>query len=464
MIPTVGRIYYMQEQRSHIPCFLFVLLVCLCITVSSIICSAQQKLLPSVRIVGPINPVVSQFFLDELSKANDVQAPAFLLEIDTPGGLASAMREMIQGILASQSPVIVYVAPAGARAASAGALIAIAADFIAMAPGTNIGAATPVSIGGGGNGVSDTMMTKVLNDAVAYARSLADQRGRNRDWAEQIVREGISTAAMEALELKVVDLIAADREELLERLDGQRYLRQGEARYLDLSDAVPVFAEMNWRQQILNTISNPNVAYMLMMLGLLGIFFEISQPGVILPGVVGAIALLLALFAFQSLPINYAGALLILLALVLFILEIKVVSFGMLTVGGVLALSLGSLMLIDSSEPYLQISKAIITATVISCTGFFIFCLYFIVRVQRTKATSGREAMIGEQGSAVTAVSDTGTVFVHGEYWDAIADEPVQEGQAIEIVDMAPRMRLRVRAVSSDDNSVSGDDNSVAGR
>lgn len=427
--------------------FLFSLFFC-CLAVVAVVCAAPQRDLPAVRIAGPINPVVAQFFVAELARADDAQAPAFLLEIDTPGGLDSAMREMIQSILAARLPVIVYVSPAGARAASAGALIALAADFVAMAPGTNIGAATPVSIGVGGNQQSEEMLTKIQNDAVAYARSLAEQRGRNLDWAERIVRDGVSTAASEALDLQVIDLLAVDRGELLERLDGQRYLRQGESRYLDLAGVEPVFAEMNWRQRILNVISNPNVAYLLMMLGLLGIFFEISQPGVILPGVVGAIAMLLALFAFQSLPVNYVGVLLILLALVLFILEIKVVSYGMLSVGGVIALSLGSLMLIDSSAPYLQISRAIITTTVLAFTGFFLFCTVFIVRVQRGRAVSGLDAMIGERGSAVTAVSDTGRVFVHGEYWEAFADEPVAAGQTIEVVALAPMMRLRVRAVA----------------
>ncbi len=434
----------MRVQRLYIHAFA---VFCFCLAAGLTISGAEQRTLPSVRIAGAINPVVAQFLVEELDKADEARSPAFLLEIDTPGGLDSSMRKIIQSILASQVPVIVYVAPAGARAASAGALIALAADFVAMAPGTNIGAATPVSIGLGSDGQSDEMKAKVHNDAVAYARSLAEQRGRNLDWAERIVRDGASTAATEALELKVIDLVAADRGELLTRLDGQRYLRKGQAHYLDLAGVELVFAEMNWRQKILNTISNPNVAYLLMMLGMIGIFFEISQPGVILPGVVGAIAILLALFAFQSLPVNYAGALLIILALVLFILEVKVTSYGMLTVGGILALALGSLMLIDSSAPYLQISRAVITVTVSMFAGFFLFCMFFVVRVQRSKSASGLEAMIGELGQAVTAVNSAGRVFVHGEYWDAVADAPVEAGQTIEVIAMAPMMRLQVRAV-----------------
>ena len=424
----------------------------LCLAGGLTLCLAEQKALPAVRIAGPINPVVAQFLVEELAGAANADAPAFLLELDTPGGLDSSMRMIIQQILGSPVPVIVYVSPAGARAASAGALIGLAADFLAMAPGTNIGAATPVSIGLGGNGQSDEMKAKIHNDAVAYARSIAEQRGRNVDWAERIVREGASTAASEALELKVIDLVAADRSDLLTRLDGQRYLRKGQFFTLDLAGVQPVFAEMNWRQRILDTISNPNVAYLLMMLGIIGIFFEISQPGVILPGAVGAIAILLALFAFQSLPVNYVGVLLILLALVLFILEIKVASYGMLTVGGILSLALGSMMLIDTSVPYLQISRAVITVTVAMFAGFFMFCMVFVVRVQRRKAVSGLEGLIGERGRAVTDVLGTGRVFVHGEYWDAVAEEPVPAGQAIEVIAMASMMRLQVRSVANGDH------------
>ena len=236
--------------------------------------------LPTVRVDGAINPVIADFITTELTAANTIGAPAFLIEIDTPGGLDSAMRDIIQAILGSRTPVIVYVAPSGARAASAGALITLAADFAAMAPGTNIGAATPVSISPGG-GMDETMKHKVVNDAVAYARSIAEQRGRNVEWAEQIVRDGASTSAREALELKVVDLLAESRAELLKQLNGRRYLRDGKEQRLQLADAEPVLHEMGWGKRILDVVSDPTVAYLLLMLGILGIFFEISQPGVI---------------------------------------------------------------------------------------------------------------------------------------------------------------------------------------
>ena len=326
----------------------------------------------------------------------------------------------------------------------------MAADIAAMAPGTNIGAAHPVAIGVGGSGggaQDETMMKRVVNDAVAYARSIADQRGRNRDWAEQIVRESISTAALEALELKVIDLVAADQAALLAALDGRTYLRNGQARTLDTAGATVSYAEMSWRQEILNTISSPNVAYMLLMLGILGIFFEISQPGVILPGAIGALALLLAFLGLQTLPVNYVGVLLILLAIILFILEVKVVSFGMLTVGGLIALTFGSLILIESPHPYLQISRAVIAATVAFCGGFISLVMYFVVRVQKTRFFSGLEGMVGEHGTAVTILNPRGRVYLHGEYWDARADAVIDEGCEIEVVRAEPNLKLLVRAV-----------------
>lgn len=437
------------------------ILIALVLVSSGLLLSAEVVSTPAeirvVRVAGVINPVLADFISIELAAANASNARAFLIELDTPGGLDTSMRVIIQQILGSRIPVIVYVYPSGARAASAGALITLAADFAAMAPGTNIGAAHPVSIGiggSGGNEQGETMMEKVVNDAVAYARSLADQRGRNRDWAEQIVRESISTPAQEALELKVIDLIAADESALLKTLNNQTYLRGGQAHKLETQDVVLSYAEMTWRQEIFNTISNPNVAYMLLMLGILGIFFEISQPGVILPGAVGALALLLAFLGFQTLPVNYIGGLLILLAIVLFILEVKVVSYGMLTIGGLIAMTFGSLILIDSPEPYLQVSRAVIAATVTVCGGFISLVLIFVVRVQKSRYFSGLEGMVGEYGQAVTALEPSGRVYVHGEYWDAHAEQPIAEGSEIEIVHAEANLKLLVRAVKPDSTNL----------
>ena len=366
----------------------------------------------------------------------------------------SSMRDIIQNILASRIPVVVYIYPSGARAASAGAIITLAADFAAMAPGTNLGAAHPVAIGvsGGQGGMDETMQAKVVNDAVAYVQSIARQKGRNEEWAEKIVRESISTPATEALELKVIDLIVENEAALLKELDGRKYIREGHAKTLSTVNSTITFTKMNWRQQILNTISNPNVAYMLLMLGILGIFFEISQPGVILPGAVGALALLLAFIGLQMLPVNYVGVLLIVLAVVLFVLEVKVVSFGMLTIGGIVSLVMGSLVLIEGSEPYQQISLAVIASSVLVFSSFFLLALYYVVRTQKRPTVTGIEAMAGEHGEAVCDFDGEGKVFVHSEYWTAISKDDIKEGEAIEVVRMLERMKLEVRKLGKEES------------
>jgi len=409
----------------------------------------------TVRLAATINPVVSGFVVRELERANAGQETAFLLELDTPGGLDSAMREIIQAQLTSRVPVIVYVYPPGGRAASAGALITLAADFAVMAPGTNLGAAHPVALGAGGGsseGAKDApsvMETKALNDAVAYARSIAEQRGRNVDWAERAVRESVSTAASEALRLGVVDLLADNEAALLAGLDGRSFRRDDGRHVLRSAGARLLHVEMSWQEEVLNTLSHPNIAYLLMMLGILGIFFEISQPGVILPGAIGAIALLLALFAFQALPVNYAGVLLILLGVVLFVLEVKVVSYGMLSIGGILAMLLGSLMLIGSDDPSLQISPVLIAAMVASVAGLMLLVLFFVVRTQRRRFVSGREGMVGEHGTAVNDFQARGTVFVHGEYWDATSEVEVHSGEDVEVLEVGRNMSLKVRPLAS---------------
>ena len=408
---------------------------------------AVETTIRYLNIASSINPVTASFITEQIKIANQNGERAILIQLDTPGGLDTAMRDIIQAELSSPVPVIVYVAPQGARAASAGALITLAADFAVMAPGTNIGAAHPVAIGAG-NQPDSTMMEKVENDAAAYARSLAQKRGRNQDWAEQAVRESVSISAQEALDLSVIDLIAEDTEDLLRQLDGYKYIRDGQTRIFSSTDVTLEPVEMNWRQKILNALSNPNIAYLLMMLGIIGIFFEISQPGVVLPGAIGAIAILLALFAFSSLPVNYVGVLLILLAVVLFILEVKVISYGMLSVGGIIAMAFGSLMLIDSSEPYLQISRAVIAATVTVSAGFFLIATGMVIRTQRRPVTSGKEGMVGETGEAIDAVNGKGMVFVHGEYWQACSDQPILAGAAIEIVRVMDGLKLKVREVN----------------
>jgi len=406
--------------------------------------NAAGTTIRQLNIASSINPVTASFIIKQIDTANRNGERAILIHLDTPGGLDTAMRDIIQAELNSAIPVIVYVSPQGARAASAGALITLASDFAIMAPGTNIGAAHPVAIGAS-NQPDSTMMEKVENDAAAYARSLAQKRGRNQDWAEQAVRESVSISAQEALDLSVIDLIADNTESLLQQLDGYKYIRDGETRIFHGTKSVLERVEMDWRQKVLNALSNPNIAYLLMMLGIVGIFFEISQPGVVFPGAIGAIAILLALFAFSSLPINYIGVLLILLAVVLFILEVKVISYGMLSVGGIIAMVFGSLMLIDSSEPYLQISRAVIAATVAVSAGFIIFATWMIIRTQRRPPVSGQEGMIGKVGEALEPIHTRGRVFVHGEDWQACSDYPITAGSGIEVIQVLDGLKLKVK-------------------
>jgi membrane-bound serine protease (ClpP class) len=399
---------------------------------------------PGIRLVGiddPITPVTAGFLHRIIDEANRSGDRLVLVELDTPGGLDVAMRAIVKDILASSVPVVVYVAPSGARAASAGAIISLSADVCAMAPGTNIGAAHPVSLGGE---TDKTMEAKVLNDAEAYAEGIARKRGRNEQLARQMVRDSISLSAEKALEGGVVDLMANDRADLLTKLEGRRVVRDGREIVLHLTGAPLIPAEMGMRERILNAISNPNIAYMLMMIGILGLFFELSNPGVILPGVIGGISLLLALFALQTLPVNYAGVLLILLALVLFIAEIKIVSHGMLTVGGVISMIFGSLLLFPSPEPTMRLSWSVLLSTVLVTVLFFSVIVAKAVKAHRRPPTTGAEGLIGERGRADGAIAPEGRVFVRGEYWDARSNEEIAAGDPV-VVEAVEGMQLKVR-------------------
>ena len=397
-----------------------------------------------VRVLGvrsAINPVTASFIKRNLADASRRGERLVLIEMDTPGGLDTAMREIVKDILASPLPVAVHVAPSGARAASAGAIICLAADICAMAPGTTIGAAHPVSLG---EKQDKVMEEKVVNDAEAYAEGLANRRGRNAAVARKMVRESLSLSAEKALEEKAVDIVAADRASLLAQLGGRRVARPGGDVIPKLAGASVREEGMTGRERILDAIGNPNVAYVLLMLGFLGIFFELSNPGVILPGVIGGISLILAFFALQTLPVNYAGVLLILLALILFIAEIKIVSHGMLTVGGVIAMVLGSLLLFESPEPYLRVSWQVIAITVIAVSAFSVFAVTMAVRAHRRKPTTGGEGLLGESGKALSAIAPEGRVFIHGEYWDAWSDEPLAEGDRVTVV-AVEGMRIKVK-------------------
>ncbi len=406
---------------------------------------ASKGTIVLLTVKSTINPVISEYIDNGLKKAAAEGAACVILQMDTPGGLDTAMRDIVQSLLNSPVPVIVYIAPSGARAASAGVLITLAAHVAAMAPGTNIGAAHPVGLGGGQ--MDETMLKKVENDAAAYAKSLAEQKGRNVEWAVKAVRESESVSAQKALELNIIDLVATSVPDLIEKVDGREVETVWGKRTLALKDLPVEPVEMGWRYRLLDTLSNPNIAYILMMLGFYGLFFELSNPGVIFPGVFGAICLILAFFALQTLPVNYAGVILILLAIVLFIAEIKVTSYGVLTLGGIVSLLLGSLMLIESPDPALRVSWFVILPMVATTAAFFLFAVSFALRAQLRQPTTGQEGLIGKRAKVMTPIRPEGKVFVHGEYWNAQSDEAFEKGETVEIVGIS-ELILKVRRPS----------------
>jgi membrane-bound serine protease (ClpP class) len=341
------------------------------------------------------------------------------------------MRSIIKAMLAAERPIVVYVSPGGARAASAGAFIAMAAHVAAMAPGTNIGAAHPVNMGGQ---MDKEMSTKVTNDAAAYIRTIAEQRGRNIQWAEDAVRKSVSATEKEALTLKIIDLVADKLDDLLVALDGREVTTAHGKVMLQTKGIEVTRIEMGLRDKVLKVISDPTIAYMLLMLGLAGLYFELSTPGAILPGALGGIFLILAFYGFQTLPINYAGLLLILLAIILFIAEVKVVSHGMLAVGGITAMILGSTMLIRSPEPFLRISLIAILGTTAVTAAFFSFIVIMALRAQRQKTTTGVEGLIGQIGTVRTSLTPEGSVLVGGELWSAHCEKGAEPGDKVRIL------------------------------
>ncbi|HEY4484824.1 MAG TPA: nodulation protein NfeD [Nitrospiria bacterium] len=393
---------------------------------------------------GVINPVAAEYMAQVIADASGAGAEALVLQLDTPGGLDTSMRLIIKEISASKIPVIVYVSPTGARAASAGVFITLAAHVAAMAPGTNIGAAHPVAMGGGE--MDKEMKKKVENDAAAYIKTLAEKHGRNVRWAEDAVRQSVSATETEALKLKVIDLIAEDLPALLAAVDGRVVETAAGKQTLNTKAASIKKLPISSRLRILNALSDPNIAYILMMLGIYGMIFELSNPGAILPGVVGAICLILAFYSFQTLPISYAGLLLILLAVILFIAEIKVPSYGLLTVGGVVSMILGSLMLIKTDLPFMRISWWVILPMVAASAAFFVLVLGMALRAFRQKPVSGIETFIGVTGIARTELNPGGQVVVRGEIWEALSPEAIREGEAIEVTGIEG-LTLKVKKV-----------------
>jgi len=399
-----------------------------------------------ITVEAPIHPVTSEYIMRSLDKAAEGRASLLIIVLNTPGGLDTAMREIIAKILSSPVPVMTYVGPAGARAASAGFYIGIASDLFVMAPGTNTGAAHPVGISITGQAMDKTMEEKVTHDAASYMKSLAEKRGRNVQAAEDAVRKSLSYTEKEALENGLIDFVAGTTEEIVSHFDGRTLRRfDGETAELKLKGEEVIDLPMSARQKFLLTISNPNLAYILLMLGLLGLYFEFAHPGAILPGVLGGISLLLAIFSFQILPLNYVALLLILLAIGLFILEVKVQSFGILGVGGVIAMVIGSVMLVDSPVPELQPSLKIIIPLAVGLSLIFLFLFFLVVRAHSRKAYTGKEGLVGEIGTAQTDLSPEGKVFVHGELWNAeAAAEHIARGSKVKVTRVLDSLKIRV--------------------
>lgn len=406
---------------------------------------AGARTIHYVVVEGIVNPVQAEFIIKSIKRASDESAEAVVLQIDTPGGLDLSMRDIVKAILASEVPIVVYVAPAGSRAASAGVFITYAAHAAAMSPGTNIGSAHPVMMGAGGSEkMDDEMKKKIENDAVAYLQGIAGKRGRNAEWAEQAVRQSVNITAEEALRLGVIDILAPSRDELFKKLDGRHIETAGGVRVLRTKDADVKEIEMNLRYRLLSVITNPNVAYVLMMIGLAGLYFELSNPGLILPGVVGAVSLVLAFYAFQTLPINYAGLLLIALGVFFFVLEIKIVSYGLLSIAGVISLVLGSMLLFDTTLPFMKVSFPVMLPMILFVAGILVFTMYWAARIHKRRPVSGAEGFKDKIGKAVTDIGAAeGKVFVEGEYWNAVSDAPIKEGESIKVVSLN-EMTLKV--------------------
>jgi membrane-bound serine protease (ClpP class) len=418
--------------------------ILICILTTLLPLAAFSTIL-KITIDAPIHPVTSEYIRNAIDKAETDNVSLVIMVLNTPGGLDSSMREIIERILSSEVPVAAYVSPNGARAASAGFFISIACDLFVMAPGTNTGAAHPVGVSITGQQMDETMTDKVTNDAVSYIKSIAEKRGRNSMMAEDGVRKSASYTETECLEGKLIDLIAQDVGDIIDSFDGKTIKRfDGEEHLLELRGEQVIELPMSSRQKFLLTISNPNLAYILLMLGLLGLYFEFSNPGAILPGVLGGISLLLAIFSFQILPINYVGLILILLAIGLFILEIKVQSYGILSVGGITAMVIGSIMLIDAPIPELRPSLKFIIPVAVGLSLIFLFLIFLAVRALANRVHTGKEGMVGEIGVAQSDLTPKGKVFVHGELWNAEADQEIPKGEDVRVVEVLKNLKIRV--------------------
>ncbi|MGV8123975.1 MAG: nodulation protein NfeD [Candidatus Xenobiia bacterium LiM19] len=402
-----------------------------------------------LKLNGPIIPITADYIIRGIEYAEQKDS-ILILELDTPGGLDKSMRQIIHKILDSSVPVVIYVYPDGSRAASAGVYMLYSAHVAAMAPSTNLGSAHPVSInmtGGDDKKEDKTMMEKVTNDSVAYIKALAEKRGRNAKWAEDAVRKSVSITATEALKEGVIDIVARDVPDLLKQMDGRKVkLKDGEV-VLRPSQSVPEKVPMTGVERFLLIISDPSIALILMMLGLSGLAYEFMSPGAILPGVVGGICFILALYSFGSLPINYAGLFLIIFAVILFIADVKAQSHGVLTVGGIVSMILGAVLLIPTDYPYLAISKAVIIGVTVITSGFFIFLIAMVAKSLHRKPVSGKEGMIGATVKALTDIGEQGTAAYGGEIWnaEAVGDVIKKGGKAVIVEVQGLTLKVRQR-------------------
>lgn len=377
----------------------------------------QNNVVWRLKFSGPIGPISAKYIIAGIEQANKEKAQFLVLEMDTPGGLDESMREIIKTILSSSIPVVSYVYPPGGRAASAGVFIMFASHIAVMAPGTNVGAAHPVSIGGNDN---DTVMKgKVTNDAAAYIKSLAHQRNRNEEWAEKAVRQSVSITETEALNLRVIDLVAGSFDELLQKLDKREVKIDNHKLILQTASVKIKNYDMSSTQRFLYLLTNPNIAYILLMLGIYGLFFELQNPGAIFPGVIGGICLILAFYSLQMLPVNYAGLALIILGIIMFILEIKIMSHGLLTIGGIASLFFGSLLLFESPLPFFRPSIVLLAGVAIITAIFFGLIVGLGIKAHLRKPTTGKEGLLGEIGVAQNDLNPVGLVLVDGELWSA---------------------------------------------
>jgi membrane-bound serine protease (ClpP class) len=413
------------------------------------LCYSQKREVHVIQVEAAINPATSDYIHSEIERASGAGAECLIIELNTPGGLLKSTRTIVADILSSPIPIIIYVAPSGAQAASAGVFITMAAHVAVMAPGTNIGAAHPVSIGG--DQPDSIMMEKTTNDAAAFIRTISEKRNRNTQWAEEAVRKSLSITETEAKEKHVIDFVATSVAALLDSINGKEVQVTTGSKILSTAHATVITSEKSFQQNILDIISDPNIAYIFMMLGIYGLLFELYNPGSVVPGVIGAISLILGLYSMHTLPINYAGVALIVVGIILFILEIKITSYGMLTVGGVIALGLGSIMLFQQSSflEVVAISWEVILFVVSFSALFFLAVIGMGIRAQRRKPTTGAQGIIGECGTAITDLHPHGQIRVHGEIWAAISTEgTILQGSKV-LIEQIDNLTLKVRSIQT---------------